>query len=113
MILIDQASSEQFFYTIFAPLNMILAEPTKFFNQQSEQYHLIRRSFIEYTSLLSELIESIRTENNKIRQNLFASIQYLIINLNRFLPLIINRDPGLKLFNKRNKREKLFFCYRM
>ncbi len=54
----------------------------------------MRRSFLEYTILLSELIESIRTENNKIRQNFFLSIQYLIVNLNRFLPLIVNRDTG-------------------
>mgnify|MGYP000344942886 CR=1 FL=1 len=44
--------------------------------------------------LLSELIESIRNENNKIRQNLFLSIEYLIINLNHFLPIIVNRDTG-------------------
>ena len=73
---------------------MILNEPTSFFNQQQEQQYLIRQSFIEYTSLLSELIESIRTENNKTRQHLFAAIQYLVINLNRFLPFIVNRDTG-------------------
>ncbi len=77
-------------------MNAILNDPTNFFNHQQEQY-LIRRSFIEYTLLLSELIESIRTENTKIRQHLFSAIQYLIINLNRFLPFIVNRDTGENL----------------
>jgi hypothetical protein len=93
LILIEQQSAEQFFHTVFQPLNAILNEPTKFINHQQEHY-LMRRSFLEYTILLSELIESIRTENNKIRQNFFLSIQYLIVNLNRFLPLIVNRDTG-------------------
>lgn len=92
LVLIEQQSSEQFFHTIFQPLNRILSEPTKFFNQQ--EHYITRRSFVEYTILLSELIQSIRTDNNKIRQNLFLAIQYLIINLNHFLPLIINRDTG-------------------
>ncbi|CAF1378603.1 unnamed protein product [Rotaria sordida] len=91
LILTEQQSAEHFFRTIFQPLNTILNETVNFFNHQQEQY-VIRRSFLEYTILLTELIESIRTENNKIRQNFFSSIQYLIINLNRFLPIIINRD---------------------
>ncbi len=92
---IEQQSAEHFFHTIFQPLNTILNEPSNFFRSNNQQEHyLIRRSFVEYTLLLSELIESIRTENNKIRQNFFTSIQYLIINLNRFLPFIVNRDTG-------------------
>ena len=91
---------EHFFRTIFQPLNTILSEPTNFFNQQAEP-GLLRRTFLEYTILLTEVIESIRTENSKIRQHLFSSIQYLIINLNRFLSVIINRDTGLnRLFSK-------------
>ncbi len=95
----DQKSAEHFFRQIFQPLDTILNEPTNFFNPQQDRY-LIRHTFIEYTILLSELIESIRTENNKIRQNLFLSTQYLIINSNSFLPLIINRDTGWILFIK-------------
>ncbi|CAF0783628.1 unnamed protein product [Adineta steineri] len=91
IILTDQQSTEQFFRQIFQPLDTLLKEPANFFNHQQDQY-LIRHSFLEYTKLLSELIESLRTENNKLRQNLFLSVQYLIVNLNRFLPFIINRD---------------------
>ncbi|CAF2571220.1 unnamed protein product [Rotaria sp. Silwood2] len=91
IILTEQQSAEHCFRTIFQPLNTILNETVNFFNHQQDQC-LIRRSFLEYTILLTELIESIRTENNKMRQNLFSSIQYLIINLNRFLPIIVNRD---------------------
>ncbi|CAF3969085.1 unnamed protein product [Adineta steineri] len=93
IILTDQQSTEQFFRQIFQPLDTLLKEPANFFNHQQDQY-LIRHSFLEYTKLLSELIESLRTENNKLRQNLFLSVQYLIVNLNRFLPFIINRDTG-------------------
>ncbi|CAF3451307.1 unnamed protein product [Rotaria socialis] len=91
LILTEQQSAEHFLRTIFQPLNIILSEPTTFFNQQQEPGSL-RRTFLEYTILLTEVIESIRTENNKIRQHLFSSIQHLIINLNRFLSVIINRD---------------------
>ncbi|CAF3832724.1 unnamed protein product [Adineta steineri] len=93
IILTDQQSTEQFFRQIFQPLDTLLKEPANFFNRHQDQY-LIRHSFLEYTKLLSELIESLRTENNKLRQNLFLSVQYLIVNLNRFLPFIINRDTG-------------------
>ncbi|CAF1953376.1 unnamed protein product [Rotaria magnacalcarata] len=91
LILAEQQSAEHFLGTIFQPLNTILSEPTTFFNQQQEPGSM-RRTFLEYTILLTEVIESIRTENNKIRQHLFSSIQHLIINLNRFLSVIINRD---------------------
>ena len=89
LILSDQHSAEHFFQTIFQPLNAILNEPTNFFSQP----HL-RPTFLHYTQFLTELIESIRAENKKTRQNLFSAIQYLIIALNRFLPFIVNRDAG-------------------
>ena len=85
--------AEEFYRTVFQPLSSIVHDPTNFFNNHQGN-ELIRRSFLDYTSLLTELIELMRMENNKIRQNLFVSIQPLILQLNQFLPLIINRDPG-------------------
>lgn len=102
-ILLEQHSSEHFFQTIFQPLNAILNEPTNFFNQP----HL-RPTFLHYTQFLTELIESIRPENKKSRQNLFSAIQYLIINLNRFLPFIVNRDAG-KIFLSYDRLRKYEF----
>ncbi|CAF1422636.1 unnamed protein product [Adineta ricciae] len=84
IILTDQQSAEQFFHSIFQPLDAILKEPTS---------QLMQHSFLNYMLLLTELIESVRMENNKTRQHFFQSIQSLIINSNRFLPYIINRDP--------------------
>ncbi|UJR28072.1 hypothetical protein I4U23_009328 [Adineta vaga] len=91
IVLSDQQSAEHFFQPIFQPLDTILKDPTNFFNHQQTS-QLLHHSFLDYTILLTELIESVQTENNKIRQHLFRSIQYLIINSNRFLPYIINRD---------------------
>ena len=101
--------AEQFFRTVFQPLNTMLHDPTNFFNRYQERHErdLVRRSFLDYTTLLTELIESIRMENNKIRQNLFTSIQPLILQLNQFLPIIINRDPG-KISSRRKKKQTLF-----
>ena len=77
---------------------MILKEPTS---------QLMQHSFLDYTLLLTELIESVRMENNKTRQHFFQSIQNIIINSNRFLPYIINRDPGR--LNCRRDRSTSFY----
>lgn len=92
LILTDQLSTSQFFQTVFQSLNRILVESDRFFQYQHEQQLIIRLTFIQYTKLFEELIESLRTENTKTRQTFFSANQELIVHLNRFLPFIINRD---------------------
>jgi hypothetical protein len=74
-------------------LKVILNDRNNIVNRQHD-HDIIRRSFLDYTQLLIELIESIRMESNKLRQNLFMSIRSFVIDFNQLLPLIINRDTG-------------------
>jgi len=94
LILTDQLLTSQFFQTVFQPLNRILIESDRFFAYQHDQHLVVRLTFIQYTKLFEELIEILRTENTKVRQTFFSANQELIVNINRFLPIIINRDTG-------------------
>lgn len=108
MILTDQLSTSQFFQTVFQSLNRILVESDRFFQYQHEQQLIIRLTFIQYTKLFEELIESLRTENTKTRQTFFSANQELIVNLNRFLPFIINRDTGKSIDKCKHSSTNLF-----
>lgn len=53
-------------------------------------------------------------ENNKVRQNLFASIQPIVVQFNRFLPSMINRDAGKESSDQRgNFLLSCSRCFRM
>ena len=95
LVLVESQSAEQFFPAIFRPLQTIVQQPVSLLNSDPGQQN-VRSTFLNYTKLLAELIESIRSENHKTRQTLFLSIQALIIELNGLLPAIINRDAGEK-----------------
>lgn len=92
-ILPESLALDQFLGIIFQPFQQILMNKSKYSTSQNE-FQSIRRPLMDYLDLLTDLIGSVRTENNKTRQNLFSPIQPLIVELNSFLPLIVNRDPG-------------------
>jgi hypothetical protein len=81
-----------------------------FFYDNNEQTVIARCLFINYITLLSELVQLTRMENMTMRKNFYTSIEYLIVDLLRFLSFIINRHTGLNITKIKLKIFVFFLC---
>ena len=97
-------TAKAYFHSVFSMFHASLTNPTIFFYDNHEQIVISDHVFINYVILLSELVELTRMENETIRQNFSISIEYLVVDLLRFLSLVINHKTGLSIILKTDKK---------